>query len=113
MNNNKQEQLFLEDVEQGLIENVKKHIEMKHVNIISCMDGERRNALHRASLEGHSLIVKLLLETIKTDPMYSLKQNKITKFVNHQTFIGYIVGIYTIRFHTSVHSYQKSPKSFQ
>ena len=30
MNNNKQEQLFLEDVEQGLIENVKKHIEMKH-----------------------------------------------------------------------------------
>ena len=35
MNNNKQEQLFLEDVEQGLIENVKKHIEMKHVNIMS------------------------------------------------------------------------------
>ena len=23
-----------------------------------------------------------LLDTIKTDPMYSLKQNKITKFVN-------------------------------
>ena len=51
-----QEKLFLEDAEAGLIENVKKHIEMKHVNIISCMDGERRNALHRASLEGHSLI---------------------------------------------------------
>ena len=88
MNNNKQEQLFLEDVEQGLIENVKKHIEMKHVNIISCMDGERRNALHRASLEGHSLIVKLLLDTIKTDPMYSLKQNKITKFVNKTDVYG-------------------------
>ena len=73
----------LEDKLQELLSPAeKKHIEMKHVNIISCMDGERRNALHRASLEGHSLIVKLLLDTIKTDPMYSLKQNKITTFVN-------------------------------
>ena len=58
-----QEKLFLEDAEAGLIENVKKHIE-SNVNV-KAMDGERRTALHRASLEGHPVIVKMILDALQ------------------------------------------------
>ena len=54
-----QEKLFLEDAEAGLVENVKKHIE-SNVNVMA-VDGEKRTALHRASLEGHAAIVKIIL----------------------------------------------------
>ena len=75
--------MFLEDAEAGLIENVKKHIE-SNVNV-KAMDGERRTALHRASLEGHPVIVKMIL-----DALQKLGNQTATVSFNLPLFIKYV-----------------------
>ena len=54
------EHLFFEDAEAGLVENVRGYIDAG-INI-ECLDAEKRTVLHRAAIEGHIEIVKVVLE---------------------------------------------------
>ncbi len=70
------EHLFFEDAEAGLVENVRGYIDAG-INI-ECLDAEKRTVLHRAAIEGHIEIVKVVLSHCKKLKFI----NKVDKYGN-------------------------------